>query len=86
MKFIPTNNGGRLLEGNTKFGDFRVEWDKDGLLISQSITIKTPEPSKGFGDTIKKVTEALGIPQCGGCKQRQDALNNIFPYQSETKT
>lgn len=30
-----------------------------------------------LGDAVKKITDAAGIPQCGGCKQRQDELNRI---------
>lgn len=41
--------------------------------------------SKGLGDTIKKVTNKLGIKQCGGCKKRQEKLNRLFPYKKEPK-
>jgi septal ring factor EnvC (AmiA/AmiB activator) len=37
--------------------------------------------SRGLGDTIKKVTNALGIKQCGACKKRQAKLNAMFPYK-----
>jgi hypothetical protein len=47
---------------------------------------KPKSSSKGFGDTIKKVTDALQIPQCGACKQRQQKLNRLFPYKEKTKT
>ena len=40
---------------------------------------------KGLGDTIKKVTDKLGIKQCGGCKKRQDALNRLVPYKKPDK-
>jgi hypothetical protein len=40
--------------------------------------------SKGLGDTIAKVTTALGIKPCGGCKERQRALNELFPYGQAT--
>jgi len=39
------------------------------------------EVSRGFGDTIKKATDFFGIPQCGGCKKRQEMLNKKFPYK-----
>jgi len=42
---------------------------------------KQKQASQGLGDTIKKVTDALKIPQCGGCKRRQQALNKMFPYK-----
>ena len=39
------------------------------------------QKSRGLGDTIKKVTNALGIKQCGACKKRQAKLNAMFPYK-----
>ena len=33
------------------------------------------EISHGVGDTIAKVTKAVGIKPCGGCKKRQKAIN-----------
>ena len=47
--------------------------------------------SKGFGDTIQKITKATGIKKvvdkisevtkkdCG-CNKRKDTLNRLFPY------
>jgi len=45
--------------------------------------LKHPEgmKSKGLGDTIAKVTSAIGIKPCGGCKKRQEILNKKFPYK-----
>jgi len=37
-----------------------------------------------LGDTIKKVTDKMGIKQCGGCKKRQAALNKLFPYKDKS--
>ena len=42
---------------------------------------KLEKQSTGLGDTIKKVTDFLHIPQCGGCQKRQKALNKMFPYK-----
>ena len=39
-----------------------------------------PIVSRGLGDTIAKLTRAVGIKPCGGCKQRQAALNRLLPY------
>jgi len=39
------------------------------------------EAMKGIGDAIKKATDFLGIPQCGGCKKRQEMLNKKFPFK-----
>ena len=44
-----------------------------------------PDLSQGLGDSIKKVTDALGIKQCGGRKKRQEKLNRLFPYKNYDK-
>lgn len=35
----------------------------------------------GLGDTIAKITKAVGIKPCGGCRKRQKKLNDLFPYK-----
>lgn len=44
-------------------------------------TLPESGESRGLGDTIKKVTNKLGIKQCGACKKRQMRLNKLFPYK-----
>jgi hypothetical protein len=39
-----------------------------------------PQPSRGLGDTIKKITSAVGFKSCAGCKERAEKLNRMFPY------
>lgn len=42
------------------------------------------QPSKGLGDTVKKVINKVTrgkVKPCGGCKKRQEALNKIMPYK-----
>jgi len=39
--------------------------------------------SKGLGDTIAKITNAVGIKPCGACKKRQEKLNKMFPYENK---
>lgn len=41
-----------------------------------------PEESRRllFGDRIKQLTDAIGIPQCGGCAARQEWLNNAHKW------
>jgi hypothetical protein len=41
---------------------------------------KPPKKSRGLGDTLAKITSAVGIKPCGGCKTRQEALNRLVPY------
>ena len=43
------------------------------------------DKSKGLGDTVKKITNAVGIKQCGACKRRQQKLNRLFPYKNKDK-
>ena len=43
------------------------------------------EKSKGLGDTVKKLTETVGIRQCKACKKRQEKLNKLFPYKKKDK-
>jgi hypothetical protein len=47
----------------------------------RKIPVATMGPSRGLGDTIAKITSAVGIKPCGGCKKRQAALNERFPYR-----
>ena len=37
--------------------------------------------STGLGDTLAKITGALGIKSCGGCGRRQKKFNSWVPYQ-----
>ena len=53
------------------------------------------KPSEGLGDTVAKVTNALGIDKLAegiahlmgqedcGCNKRREKLNEIFPYKKE---
>lgn len=41
----------------------------------------TPDqPSRGLGDSIAKLTHAVGIKPCRGCKKRQAGINKLVPY------
>jgi hypothetical protein len=39
--------------------------------------------SKGLGDTVAKITKAVGLKPCGACKKRQKKLNRLFPYKED---
>lgn len=73
-KLINLHNSGEITEEQSaKLKELYVkreaEWKASG------------QKSVGVGDTIKKVTDKLGIKQCGGCKKRQALLNQMFPYK-----
>ena len=82
----PTSSGGRIAIGDTLHGKYRVEWNAAGELVSETIEIRDPAlpvKSRGVGDTIAKVTKAVGIRPCGGCKKRQQWLNEALPYSED---
>jgi hypothetical protein len=37
---------------------------------------------RGLGDVIARATSAIGIKPCGGCKQRQETLNKLIPFNT----
>ena len=48
--------------------------------------IKGTRKSKGLGDSIAKITKAIGIEPCKGCEKRQAILNALIPYNGTTLT
>ena len=47
---------------------------------------KIPVGTKGLGDTISNVINKVSrgkVTPCGGCKKRQNKLNEIFPYKDK---
>ena len=41
--------------------------------------------SRGFGDTVAKVTKAVGIKPCKPCEKRRKLLNKVLPYDSKNR-
>ena len=41
--------------------------------------------SRGLGDTVAKITKSFGVKPCGGCKKRQEALNNMVSYRKKAQ-
>lgn len=60
MKYVVTESGGRLLQGSTTFGQFRVEWDKDNHVVMMEHALiapvqSPPEPGcSACGDGLKQ--------------------------------
>lgn len=44
------------------------------------------QSSRGFGDTIAKITRLFGVKPCGGCENRRELLNQWLPYQKNEAT
>ena len=61
--------------------------EKDGVVQGFKLSIMK---DKGLGDTIARFTEATGIKRLAdsipggcGCKNRQNILNDYFPYKNK---
>jgi len=62
-----------------------------GAIANYKLNYMEQNKSKGFGDTVAKITKVTGIKKvvdtvsktvkkdCG-CGKRQDTLNRLFPY------
>jgi hypothetical protein len=58
--------------------DFSPE---EGVRQPLAIPIPFLRGTVGSGDLVKHLTDALHIPQCGGCKERQDAMNGAVEFR-----
>jgi hypothetical protein len=71
-----------------------ISWRYDDKMYTAKISLtdtlevtsvgEIQPPSKGLGDTVKKVINKVTrgkVKPCGGCKKRQEALNKIMPYK-----
>lgn len=75
-------------------GAFFEEWNGEGFWLEKFLEwlpeygerdikpVPAEKISRGFGDTIARMTTAVGITPCGGCKKRQAKLNKLFPYKT----
>lgn len=60
--------------------------EEDVLNLSQNDDGEMIElPSSGLGDTISKLTTALGIVPCEGCNKRKALLNKVFPWLKQKR-
>lgn len=73
----------RLRELRIKYARHKADSQRAGHSPVTSLDKRAREPkkSRGLGDTIAKLTKAVGIKSCGGCKKRQEALNKLVPYK-----
>jgi hypothetical protein len=53
----------------------------DDTKLREVVAKHRPEKLQGLGDVIAAVTKRLGIPECGGCKQRRQGLNKAVPFR-----
>jgi len=60
-----------------------AEQEKFRKLHAELLKNAGQEESAGLGDTIAKMTSAIGIKPCAGCKKRQQWLNEKIPYRGK---
>lgn len=66
-------------EYKTWVGD-RLSSGGSYVSFAEYLELNPEAKARGLGDTIAKITHALHIPQCGGCKKREELLNGLVPY------
>jgi hypothetical protein len=68
----------------TREGVFVIDTKPDGTVEVLSFTPPElqPTPMRGLGDAIARATSAVGIKPCGGCKKRQEVLNDLVPFKT----
>ena len=51
--------------------------------VRQPFTVPLPflRQSIGSGDMVKQLADALHIRQCGGCEERQQAMNGVLEFR-----
>ena len=61
---------------------YGVPWDATAQPSrSVSAPLNRP-PLRGLGDVVAGITSAFGIKPCGGCKKRQQKLNELVPFKT----
>ena len=80
MELIGSGNPLGVLARQERMRQFLAsnEWNEEEYKKWIRHNNTTATRSSGLGDTIAKVTSAVGLTPCGGCKQRQAKLNKIF--------
>jgi hypothetical protein len=69
MRFIPTKSGGRILQGSTPYGDFLVEWGPDGVLIRESLTMRTPPAAPTASTRAGAQASDEDLRGCSPCEE-----------------
>lgn len=66
LHYRPTKSGGRVVEGDSSYGAFRVEWDRDDKLLSWSHKKTNPAPRQ----PCRHLGEFSRSEECKGCLGR----------------
>jgi hypothetical protein len=89
MRFNPTTSGGRILRGQTPYGDFVVEWDVAGQLIHQSLTLRTPEAKRinvsNVDNRSLQASKSGAELDTGECSPCEEAARRRWAEQNRAK-
>lgn len=55
--------------------------EEEGVRHPFTIPIPFLREAVGSGDIVRGLTDALHIPQCGGCGRRQQAMNRAVEFR-----
>ena len=70
----------RTLWGQIRDGDKKPAAPASPLRVDEARELFGDEDPTLLGNRIKAVTDALGIPPCGGCEQRRQWLNKAHAW------
>ena len=54
---------------------------EEGVRNTLTVPIPFLRGPIGSGDLVKSLPDALHIPQCGGCRDRQEAMNGALRFR-----
>jgi hypothetical protein len=60
---------------------FSPNTEEEGARQPFAVPIPFLREAVGSGDLVKRLTDALHIRQCGGCEDRQNAMNQAVAFR-----
>ena len=81
--FVPKHSS--YLTANTRTLVWKLELDEVTKTVSVIEVTERAKPQttiRGLGDVVAAATAAVGIKPCGGCKKRQELLNDLVPFNT----
>ncbi len=63
------------------FDPHGVQPEEEGARHPFTVPIPFLRGPIGSGDLVKRLTDALHVPQCGGCRGRQEEMNRAVEFR-----
>jgi hypothetical protein len=83
MNCVPVLRVHYAWNGETRNRCFCVKNGEPVLVDCNVAREKHSARLRGLGDVIAAATSAIGISPCAGCKERQEALNKLVPFENK---